>query len=520
MHTCAMLACVLFPAVVGQNRPSGGSGDVQTLVILHTNDFHGRHQPVDVLPGDATSQTGGPDESPQVFARAGCVGGCAWLADAVKRARRQHGASNVLLVHAGDTFSDDLLGNLTRGEAMIRLMNALGYQFAALGNHDFDYGRDRTEELASLARFPMRAANVIEERTDRPFLGNPTLIAPVGGLRVGLLALGYHNTPLTTREENLTGLRFVDGVAAVQARLPGLRRQCDVVVVVSHLGTEMDEVLAREVDGIDVIIGGHSHDVLRARRGGRTWIAQALSNAAMLGETRVTVVDGRVTNVTSDVHILWHDLYQPDPEVQQLVDELRAPHKARLEEVIGHAAARITRQYKSPSPFDRLVGEILRSETGASIALLPGVGYGVSLGPGDMTREQLYTLLPHPVRIVTLELRGAQIAATLEQSATNLRPVNPREIVGGLIQTSGLTWQLDLSQPLGRRVSEICVGGRPLDRRQWYDVVTHTGMLAGIHNYEEITRGRNVKRLDRQVVDAVEASFQTAGPVRLTDQGP
>ncbi len=86
-------------------------------------------------------------------------------------ARRRHGADRVLLLHAGDTFSDDLLGNLTRGVATVRLMNALGFDAMALGNHDFDYGLERTRELQAIARFPMRGANVIEEASGGPVPG-------------------------------------------------------------------------------------------------------------------------------------------------------------------------------------------------------------------------------------------------------------------------------------------------------------------------------------------------------------
>ena len=90
----------------------------------------------------------------------------------------------MLLVDAGDTFGDGLLANLTRGEATIRLMDALGYTFMTLGNHDFEYTSARTAELESLVHFPMRAANAVVKATGAPFLGDPTLVVSAGGVRV------------------------------------------------------------------------------------------------------------------------------------------------------------------------------------------------------------------------------------------------------------------------------------------------------------------------------------------------
>ena len=107
------------------------------------------------------------------FGATGQIGGFPALATAIADRRHALGRDNVLLVDGGDTFSDDLLGNLTKGEAMIRLMNAVGYDFMALGNHDFDYGLDRTRQLERIARFPMRGANIIERKTGQPLFGNP-----------------------------------------------------------------------------------------------------------------------------------------------------------------------------------------------------------------------------------------------------------------------------------------------------------------------------------------------------------
>src|SRR6185437_12870302 len=232
---------------------------------------------------------------------------------AVADIRKARGANRVILLDAGDTFGDALLSNLTRGEATMRLLDAIGYTFMALGNHDYEYTSDNTRRLQTLIHFPMRAANAIVRSTGQPFLGDPTLVVTTGGVRVGLLALTYHNTDQTSNKDNTKDLTFQSGIDVARRSVPELRRRADVVVVVSHQGTVIDSILAERVPGIDIIVGGHSHDRIQPpRRVGNSWIVQALSDASALGELTVTVADGHVSHVEGTVHELYADRYKPD----------------------------------------------------------------------------------------------------------------------------------------------------------------------------------------------------------------
>lgn len=492
----------------------------RSFTILHTNDFHGRHMAFEVAPGNATAHTGDPGGDGTEFQRAGRIGGFAALAAAVAAHRAERGAGNVVLVDGGDTFSDDLLGNLTQGKANIRLMNAVGYDFMALGNHDFDYGLDRTRKLSELADFPIRGANVIDDSTGEPLFGEPVRMMEVGGVKVALLALGYHNTPLTGDRKNIDGLSFTSGIEAARRLVPELRREAEVVVVVSHQGKSVDEKLLEEVEGIDLVIGAHSHDLITPpERVGGGWLVQALSDGAMLGQVTIRLRGGAVTEVTGSMHPLWVDEVGEDPEIAALVAELRAPHREALEEVIATAAERIGRQHSSESPFDKLVGRILREETGAEIAFMPGVGYGVSLNAGPITREALTALLPHPTKPATLTLTGAEVREILEQSATNQAPGDPLEAVGGLIQTDGLVWSVDLGRPQGERVGEIRVGESALDPARRYSVVANAGMLEGLHKYDALKKGENATELQRSITDLVEAAFRKVGTVQAPPLG-
>lgn len=484
------------------------TSEVRQITILHTNDMHGRHLPVRVGPGNATAQTGDPGRSEQSYGREGMIGGFAHLAGAVEAVRQAKGAENVLLVDGGDTFGDDLLGNVTKGEAIIRLMNAVGYDMMALGNHDFDYGSARTGELQGIAQFPMRGANVLEAN-GAPLGGEPFIIKKVGDVRLAILTLGYHNTPKTGSPKNVAGLTFANGIEVARRTVPKLRQQADVVVVLSHQGSKVDRELARQVGEIDLIIAAHSHDKISPpEKVNGVWIAQAMSDATMLGQLTLTVDESGLMDVDGQMIELWNDRVKADPKVERMVAELRAPHRNQLEEVLATATASIGRRYKSESPFDALAGEILRERTGAEIAFLPGVGYGVTIEPGPIKREQLYTLLPHPSKMVTMTLTGRQVMDILEQSASNQKTSDPMDGIGGLVQTSGLAFTIDLNRPDGRRVSNVLVGDQPLSPDRSYKIVTNAGMREGIHKYTTFARGRGVREDPRSVTEHVEDGFR------------
>ena len=162
---------------------------------------------------------------------------------------------------------------------------------------------------------------------------------------------------------------------------------------------------------------------------------------------------------------------------------------------------------------------MLREYANAEVSMLPGLGFGTTIRPGPVTREMLYAIFPHPSKIVHVTLSGAQILETLEQSATNLRPADDMDRVGGLLQTSGIRWTLDLTKPAGARVSAVSIGGTPLDRARTYRVVTNGGILQGTHRYTTIAKGANVERDERNVTEVLVDAFRRRGTVRAPTLG-
>ncbi|TVZ27144.1 5'-nucleotidase/sulfur-oxidizing protein SoxB [Gillisia sp. Hel_I_86] len=467
---------------------------VASISILHTNDMHGSYMPFETNLGNATAQTGDSIDNYMKFERKAKIGGFEYLASAIKSIRKNKGDDSVILLDGGDTFSDDQLGNLTKGEAMIKMMNEVNYDLMVLGNHDFDYGLERTNELQQLANFPMRAANIIVKETGKPIFGEPYVVINKQGVNIAILALSYRNTPLTGNSKNIEGLEFGIGAEAVKEYLPMLTEKADIIVLLSHEGMAVDKIIAEEIEGVDLIVGAHSHDVISPPlKINNTYIVQALSDVAILGETEIQISNNKIIDINANYHYLWHDEMSPDVQMQEMINQLRKPYLSKLEEKITKTNSIIGRQYKSESPFDKVVTSMMMDKLNVDAAFLPGVGYGISL-EGDITSEDVFKLLPHPAKIVTLEMTGDQIRRTLEQTAINIKPTDKMNTVGGLIQSSGIQYNLNFNNPVGQRISDIKIKGENLDLAKTYKIATHTGMLGGIHNYEEFGKGLNINK--------------------------
>ncbi len=246
------------------------------LTILHTNDVHGHLTAWQGWDGELKGKT---------------IGGLAHLASAINRVRKETGDA-VLLMDAGDLIGDTMIADLTEGQALIRVFNHLKYDAMTFGNHEPDFGigalRDRIKE----ATFPFVAANLINRADEASFVA-PFVVKRLAGISVGIVGLTYPKTPWTTSPKNVEELTFLDPVAAMKLQLPKMRREgADIIIVLSHLGLAGDKQLAADISGIDVIVGGHSHNRMEhAARIGNTLIVQAGAHGSDLGRLDLTIQD-------------------------------------------------------------------------------------------------------------------------------------------------------------------------------------------------------------------------------------
>ena len=484
-----------------------------TIALLHTNDLHGH----------LTSWQGWEGEL-----KGKRIGGFDRLAGAVARTRSQAG-ENVLLLDAGDLIGDTMLADLTRGESLITALNHLKYDALTFGNHEPDFGTAVLRERMAQADFPFVAANLVYRKSASLFAA-PYVIRKVAGISVGIRGLTYPKTPWTTAEENVTELEFQDPLPAVTRYLPELRDAgAEIVILLSHLGLGGDQRLAEAVPGIDVIVGGHSHNrMTKAEQLGETLIVQAGAHGSDLGRLDLDIQNGRVMGHRRTLIPLDHEHVESDASAEQLLIEILAPHRTALEEIVGTAAdwlvraqtlaGQEARKRSEESPVDSLFADILREQFHAHIAFLPGVGYGVAIPPGPITAADLRQLMPHDGKVVTMSLTGDQILEVLEQAVENTFTDDPGVKVGGMIQVSGIRFRYDRALRKGERITQVALPDRAWNSKQRFSVVTNSMLAQGVHSQKSFLRGEAVTHHDSQY-ELIKKSFQEHSPVHTPPPG-
>lgn len=497
----------ILRAVGEERKPSANRQSSVSMILLHTNDLHGHLR----------GWRGWQDEF-----KGKTVGGVSRLATAIKQVR-QNDSENVLLLDAGDLIGDTMIADLTEGSALIGVFNHLGYDAMTFGNHEPDFGISALRERIDQATFPFIAANLITKDTEQSFV-KPYLIKRVGNTAVGILGLAYPKTPWTTAAKNVTEVVFQEPVAAVERELPKMREAgAELIVVLSHLGLSADERLAKSVSGIDVIVGGHSHNrTEQAERIGQTLIIQAGAHGSDLGRLDLTIQDGKITAHRHSLITLDHAVIAADEATEKLVGELEESHAKELGKQIGIAggwliraqtiAGQKARKRDEESPVDSLFADIIRSELKAELAFLPGVGYGVAIPEGPITASQLRQLAPHDGKLVSMRLSGKQVLEILEQAVENTFTEDVQAKVGGMIQISGLRFRYDSRAKKGSRVVHVECTDCEWELTKHYRVGTNTMLSKGGHNQQTFLQGKQIQEYGRQY-ETLAAWFAEHSPI-------
>jgi 2',3'-cyclic-nucleotide 2'-phosphodiesterase (5'-nucleotidase family) len=430
---------------------ASAAASAETLTILHINDLHGALQP-------ARTVADGTDE-----------GGIARLATLVRAER----TPATLFLAGGDLMQGTNLSNLFSGKPVIEALNLMGLDASAVGNHEFDNGLAAFRERAKEAAFPFLASNI---DGDGPW--KPGIVRTVGRLRVALFGLATPDTPVETHPLNVRGLAFRDAVAAARAAVAELRPRADLVVVLSHLGSDEDERLAAAVPGIDVIVGGHTHTkITQPVIVGSTLILQAYERGTVLGRLALTVEGGRVIAVDYRLLPITPELAE-DPQVAAVVERYRRRLDAKMAEVVGTALVDLEGTKESLRTRETNLGDVvadaMREAAGAEVALVNGGTIRAGIPAGPVTVGTLYNALPFDNWVISFAVTGAELRQALE---IGLSRVETRD--GGFPHVSGMTYTFNPSAPAGHRVVAVTVGGAPLDEHRRYVLATHDFLAAG-----------------------------------------
>jgi 5'-nucleotidase/UDP-sugar diphosphatase len=458
MHARRTLSLLIALVVTLSLAPASSAPRARALTILYFNDIHGHLEPW--KPDSSASRT---------------VGGIARIAALVDRIRRENRRAGraTLVLEAGDVLQGTPMSAIFQGEPDFEAFNLMKLDAMAIGNHEFDFGIENLRARIRQARFPVLSANVFTAE-GRPLSRSSVVLSPVPGLRVGVIGLTTAETPQTTFPTNVTGLTFDDPVATARHAVPVLEQQCDLVVALTHIGTGEDRRLAREVPGVDVVVGGHNHLKIDGPvREGETVIVQAQDNGRFLGRLDLTVDNGRVTSASGSL-IPIEDGMAERADIAKLVGRYAGQLDAKLKVPVGRSSVLLDGERGNvrtrETTLGNFVADLVREAAHTDVAILNAGSLRATIGAGTVTFGDVLTALPFNNTLVAVKVPGRTIREALDHAAAQ----DPAELPGSFVQVSGLRFAIEDGKAV-----DVRVGGEPIDEAKLYSVALPDFLLLG-----------------------------------------
>jgi len=408
----------------------------------------------------------------------GRVGGFAHLATLVRRLREMR--PGALLLDGGDTWQGSGTSLWTDAADMIEATKLLGVDVMTL-HWECTYGQDRVLDAAKnelAGRIEIVAQNIKTADFGDPVF-EPFAMREISGVPVAIVGQAFPYTPIANPRYMVADWTFGIQEENMQATVDAARAAgARAVVVLSHNGMDVDLKMASRVRGIDAILGGHTHDgvpvpMLVENPGGRTIVTNAGSNGKFLAVLDLDVGAGGVRDFRYRLLPVFADLLPPDPAMAALVERIRAPHLAKLGEVLATSEGLLYRRGNFNGSFDQLILDALMAEKDAEIAFSPGFRWGTSILPGEpITMENLLdqTAITYPYTTLS-RMTGEQIRLVLEDVADNLFNPDPYYQQGGdMVRVGGLSYRCDPTAPAGRRITGMALRGEAIDASKSYRV--------------------------------------------------
>ncbi|MDE0765765.1 MAG: thiosulfohydrolase SoxB [Amylibacter sp.] len=473
------------------------------VTLIHITDIHGQLKPVyfrepevnlgigivnglpphvtgkdflklfDMTPGTSEAYALTYNDFSALAKTYGRMGGLDRVATVLNSIRSER--PDALLLDGGDTWQGSYTTHHTQGQDMVNVMNALKPD-AMTSHWEFTLGIDRVTEIVDTLDFPFLGANIFDKEWDEPAY-EPYKMFERGGVKIAVIGQAFPYMPIANpgwmfpdlsfgvREE-----RMIEVVAEVR------ELGAELVVLLSHNGFDVDRKLASRVNGIDVILTGHTHDALpEPVLVGSTMLIASGSNGKFVTRLDLDVRDGEVKGFAHKLIPIFSDVIAPDPAVRALIDEQRAPFTDQLSEVLGTTDQELYRRGNFNGTWDDLLCNALIEEREADIALSPGFRWGPSLLPGqDITREDLFnvTAMSYP-EAYRSEMTGEFLHIILEDVADNLFNPDPYYQQGGdMVRVGGMGYSIDVSKPQGSRITDMTIlkTGKKLEADKTYQV--------------------------------------------------
>jgi sulfur-oxidizing protein SoxB len=408
----------------------------------------------------------------------GRMGGFAHLATLVAKLRSTR--PGALLLDGGDTWQGSATSLWTRGQDMIDAQKLLGVDVMT-GHWEFTYGAERVSQVVAndfAGRINFVAQNIRTADFGDPVFP-PYVIRSVNGIPIAVVGQAFPYTPIANPRYMVSEWTFGIQEESLQRAVDDARgKGAQAVVLLSHNGMDVDLKLASRVTGIDVILGGHTHDgvprpTIVANRGGKTVVTNAGSNGKFLAVVDLDVKGGKVADFRYRLLPVFSRLLPPHRAMAEHIRSVRAPFAAKLDEKLAVTEGLLYRRGNFNGTADQLILDALMAEKDAPIAFSPGFRWGTALLPGQAIRmEDLMdqTAITYP-NVTVNEFSGETLKTILEDVADNLFNPDPYYQQGGdMVRVGGMSYAIDPNAPMGRRITRMELNGRPIDAGRTYKV--------------------------------------------------
>ena len=418
----------------------------------------------------------------------GRIGGFAHLATLVKKVRGQR--PGALLLDGGDTWQGSATALWTKGEDMVQAAKLLGVDVMT-GHWEFTLGAARVKELVETqlkGRIEFLAQNVSTTDFGDPVF-TPWVMREINGVPIAIIGQAFPYVPIAHPRHLVADWTFGIQEEKLQKTIDAaLAKGAHAVILLSHNGMDVDLKLAGRASGIDVILGGHTHDavpdpVAVRNRGGTTLVTNAGCNGKFLAVLDLDIRNKHVSGYQYRLLPVFSQMLDADKDMAALIGKVRAPYEAQLGEKLAVSEALLYRRGNFNGTFDQLILDALMEVSGAEIAFSPGFRWGTSVLPNEpITVEHVMnqTAITYPFATLA-ELTGTAIKSILEDVCDNLFNPDPYLQQGGdMVRVGGLEYTCDPTRAIGQRISNLTLRGKPLEAQKQYKVAGWAPVAEGV----------------------------------------